>query len=789
MVVSAIGGRARGSALGLVASAALVLGILTTPIGILAQETTVVPPAGTTTWDEMVRLEQLAPRTREAVREIPLLPVPGGYDLGPPRLRRMLPAPAIPQLEAPPGQPQPNGPTLTNNFAALGDNNTLVPPDTNGAAGPNHLMTMLNTEVLIQNLSGGVVSTVSLATFWTAGTGLSGTPFDPRVQYDPASSRWVAVADADINSATSAVWLAVSSSSDPTLAWTFFSIPADLLAVEFADFPGLGVNNAWIAITNNMYTIGGSPQFMGPKLWVIDKSTAISGGPLTTTTFGTGFNSNPVACVPYSTCAWWSFAVQPAHTFGSSGTLYLIDSTGFLSSGQALLRLSEITGTGPSPSWAVTPDAFGPFPGSGFFLVANNFDYFHPYAAQSGSVALIRTNEARVPTNAVFRNGHLWATHSGGQPVGGNDRVPAFWYELDPTLLQTTGNPIVQSGVIDGGSGVFHYYPSLAVNALDDVVVGFTRSDSTIFAEAAYTSRFGTDAPGTMMSVVQIKAGEDSYEKLDAASTVRWGDYSATVVDPGDDLSFWTIQEYAAFDVGPFTTDDRWGTWWGFVLVTTTTTTTTTVTTTTTTTTTSTTSTTLPPALCGPAPEPDGSCRLADVGGAGKSSLQIKDDPDNDKDSLKWKWNKGVSTGVGDFKTPTAAGATYRLCLYDASGATQPLLEADIPNGVVMALCGTKPCWTPTGTSGFKYKNKAATPEGITDVKLKAGAAGKAQVQVKGKGALLGPPGIAGLVTDVVVQLIIDDGGTTECFKTAFPGSSGAGSFTKTPTQFKAKGP
>ena len=52
-------------------------------------------------------------------------------------------------------------------------------------------------------------------------------------------------------------------------------------------------------------------------------------------------------------------------------------------------------------------------------------------------------------------------------------------------------------------------------------------------------------------------------------------------------------------------------------------------------------------------------------------------------------------------------------------------------------------------------------------VKFKAGDPGKSQVQVKGRGASLFPPATAGL-SNVVVQLLIDDGVTTECFKTTF---------------------
>jgi hypothetical protein len=177
---------------------------------------------------------------------------------------------------------------------------------------------------------------------------------------------------------------------------------------------------------------------------------------------------------------------------------------------------------------------------------------------------------------------------------------------------------------------------------------------------------------------------------------------------------------------------------------------------------------------------PDGSCRLADVSGIGKSSVQITNSTDPAKDSFKWKWNKGVATpSLGDPLSPTIS---YALCIYDGSVNPQPLLAAEIPNGSVVPTCGTKPCWSSAGT-GYKYKNKAATPAGITDVKLNAGDAGKAQVQVKGKGALLAPPALGALSTPVIVQLLINDGITTECFKTTF--SSGD----QTATSFKAKGP
>ena len=70
-------------------------------------------------------------------------------------------------------------------------------------------------------------------------------------------------------------------------------------------------------------------------------------------------------------------------------------------------------------------------------------------------------------------------------------------------------------------------------------------------AEAVYTGRLASDPPGTTRAIAVLKLGEDAYEKDFGAGSVRWGDYSATVVDPLDGLSFWTLQQYAAEDAGP----------------------------------------------------------------------------------------------------------------------------------------------------------------------------------------------------------------------------------------------
>jgi hypothetical protein len=74
------------------------------------------------------------------------------------------------------------------------------------------------------------------------------------------------------------------------------------------------------------------------------------------------------------------------------------------------------------------------------------------------------------------------------------------------------------------------------------------------------------------------------------------------------------------------------------------------------------------------------------------------------------------------------------VCVWDAFGKE---MEMDLLPG---GTCAGKPCWKASGTKGFKYKDKATVPDGLTGAKLKAGTAGKSQVQAKGKGANLPSP-------------------------------------------------
>ena len=533
-------------------------GVVGVSLGISAQERITVQAVATLTWDQIVRIDAEQSIRPEAHKVIhPPQPGPGPREIGSLRDSEAG-VPALRPEVLLQGQAKSDAtgvrlsPTLS--FLAIKDSSadgfSYIPPDTHGAVGPSHVMTMLNSHVRIQDKLGVVISTVSLSSFWSA---ITGSKFDPKVLYDAGSSRWIAVCDADGALATSKVCFAMTTGSDPTGTWNFYEFDADAADATWADYPGFGVNTTWIAITQNMFTFAGA--FVGEKMWVIDKASALDGPPITTTVFPTDFDFE----AGFGTSG---FTMQPCQTFGTEPTLYIVDNSGWVAGGTFLIRISRITGTGPAPVWSVIPGS--PFAGTGLFSVVNNFNFAQIDADQLGLATDIETNDPRM-LNAVFRNSRIWCTHSAGLPVDPpgppttpSDRTSVFWYQLNPTIA----SPIVQSGVLGGGAGIHFYFPSISANSADDAVVGFTRSDATMYAQASYAGRRGFDPSGTMQPVQLAKVGESSYTKFFSGTQNRWGDYSATVVDPSDDITFWTIQEYAGTNVGGGVNDGRWGTWW-----------------------------------------------------------------------------------------------------------------------------------------------------------------------------------------------------------------------------------
>jgi hypothetical protein len=107
-----------------------------------------------------------------------------------------------------------------------------------------------------------------------------------------------------------------------------------------------------------------------------------------------------------------------------------------------------------------------------------------------------------------------------------------------------------------------------------------------------------------------------------------------------------------------------------------------------------------------------------------------------------------------DFGDPVMTD-DYALCIYDATGL---LASMTAPAG---GTCARTDCWTDKPT-GFLYKDKDLTPDGLSQILLKQGEDGKAKIIVKGKGLDLPMPDLSQLHSPVTVQLRRANGG--ECW-------------------------
>lgn len=154
---------------------------------------------------------------------------------------------------------------------------------------------------------------------------------------------------------------------------------------------------------------------------------------------------------------------------------------------------------------------------------------------------------------AVIRNDSLWTCHhvglhSSGTHSGGTaDRSGAqlLNFQVSSGALTYVSRERIYDSA--GSNPYWYHFPSLNVNGSGDLVVGFSGSRTTEYIGAFFRGR---KANGTwMVRPNLVQAGRTTY------AGNRWGDYSATTIDPTDG-SFWTVQEYA----DPVS-NETWGTW------------------------------------------------------------------------------------------------------------------------------------------------------------------------------------------------------------------------------------
>ncbi|MEO8269764.1 MAG: hypothetical protein ABI557_08590, partial [Aureliella sp.] len=368
------------------------------------------------------------------------------------------------------------------------------PPDTNAAVGNNYIVETVNVQIRIfDKTTGDILLDEPLEAFFGSFSG-----GDPYVVYDDIADRWYVSA---FDSSRGGLFLAVSVDGNPLNGF----LPVyDLTDVGgFPDYQKLGFNYDAIFISYNDFGTGGSAATIAS----IDKAAALSGS-LTYYVAHPDFQFR---------------AMPPAQMHGDTtgGVEWFVSTNGSEFSGDAIRVTKMENYLSDSPTFVYTTLDVTPYFSAGI-------------AEQPGGYWTTFPNTTT--TQVDYRNGSLvtaMATafaDSAGYPKGA-------YYQIDVS----GSSPVLQrEGRIDPGPGVAVQMPSVAQDIHGNLGFSWIQGSST-----EYISMYvgALDTATNRFSSAVVAAGEKFLDYND-----RIGDYSTTVLDPTDGLTFWAANEYAGSD-------------------------------------------------------------------------------------------------------------------------------------------------------------------------------------------------------------------------------------------------
>lgn len=479
--------------------------------------------------------------------------------------------------------------------------NTIDWPDTMGGVGPNYIVELVNRKIAVFDRSANTkrVREASLAQFFSVTFGGIVYPRagyflgDIRIVYDPLSHRWIACAleIKDLESGDNRVLLAVSHDADPVplntapdladtswiaTKWTKYIV--DLAEVAMlGDYPSLGVDRNGIYIAISCFpTEGGEEKTV---VIALPKGPFISNPPTAATIqpenpahrFDVDLangekNVRPVMSFEPTAAGNVAWFVSAAEPYGGrpGGTTF----------GQ--LRWNPASQVFEKQAWF---DTVIPVPAElNYWDIPAEPSFYAPqkpktYMSSTGPIlysdGFRLSNDGTHVMSAVLRNGYLWicqhvGTDSSGGYSGTADRSAVVWFKLK---VETNAEPLTlvhsAHGLIYDSHPQHPYwfsFPTLMVNKADDVAIGFNGSRDTEYMGAFF---WGQRAAGAVTDRPRlIQAGRDHFRTAISSHgdpQFRWGDYSMTALDPRDEMTIYTFQEYAM----PWDdfSDSNWGTW------------------------------------------------------------------------------------------------------------------------------------------------------------------------------------------------------------------------------------
>jgi hypothetical protein len=465
--------------------------------------------------------------------------------------------------------------------------NGCIPPDPNGAVGPNHYVQMVNEHFAIYSKTGAVISPPkAINSLWmsvpnsTCATHNNG---DPIVIYDQLADRWL-LSQFTVQGGTEnyAQCIAISQTPDPTGAYWLYQF--DTSADTFHDYPHIGVWPDGYYMTTDLFPNSALLFSTGEGAWAFERPKMLLGQaaryvyfdetPLATNTYTPGGQlptsvegknpppagapnyvievndvnqpNTPPATGLHDEMRIWKFHVDwtnPANsTFGAGSSAPALK-PGFP---------GLYTGNAGQPSFTVPIADFVPVP----CQYASGPNCIPQLVPQGQPPEFLEALGDRLMYRVTYRNfgdhESLIVSHTADAPPDqpdGGARAGVRWYELrtvstTPTIYQQSTFAPLDPTSLNGP--LWRWMGSAAMDHVGNLAIGYSASGPNYFPSLHYAGRLAGDplgqlaqGEGVLFAGLGIEVAVPDYLQRN-----RWGDYSNLTVDPSDDCTFWYTNEY-----------------------------------------------------------------------------------------------------------------------------------------------------------------------------------------------------------------------------------------------------
>jgi hypothetical protein len=397
----------------------------------------------------------------------------------------------------------------------------VVPPDTNGAAGPTQIVQVVNVQLAVYDKASGtrLLGPLYLNSLWSGFGGLcaSVNGGHPIVLYDKGVGRWL-ISQLAYNSTFTSNNLCVAVSENPDATGSYYRY-AFSFGRNLPDSPQFGVWADGYYFSANMFRYGNS--YLGAQACAFNRLAMVTGSPANAICFQKGPGD---------------FSLLPSHLDGAtpppSGQPDF-----YLELGSNGLNLFQFHADFAIPSRSTIR---GPIAVSGVAPFTEACGNGGTCIPQGGTTQTLDSLGDRLMPRLGYRNltNHesLVVNHSVTTTVGSTTIVGVRWYEIRKPFVAPY---VYQQGTFAPDTNS-RWLGSIGMDKVGDIAVGYSASGASLNPGIRYSGRVRGDPMGMLGGEATAVIGTGSQ----TGGLSRWGDYSSISIDPSDDCTFWYTNAY-----------------------------------------------------------------------------------------------------------------------------------------------------------------------------------------------------------------------------------------------------